>query len=418
MSEQKVKKIVVLMRHGIRAPNQSMEKLAEWSHREWPVWPVAPGFLTGRGRELMTVFWRQYRLQEPYKSLLYAGGHCITPEDVFIHADIDERTQTSAAAFALALAPEGTLPYYITTDVKIDPVFHPVRGTVCQSTEGEVEGDIHEIVEHSFSQLAEKYAEQLEFVNNLLGEMPDETCKEYGVEQACELKDLPPRVNFSNSGRTVNLRGALGIKATLIQNWLMESAQWPERNPGWGEITPAIFSKLLVARAAIFNSFNRADGYARDRGSAILNSMTDSLVGRHADSRVNDARLIVYMGHDTNIAHISDLLGLEWDLDGFAVNDIPPASFLQFILWEKDTGEEVVTAEFVAQPLDVMRSSCPENVLPAVLINNLRFNPVKHSPHDTPASFYPKEKFCSVVSNVINLDCLPPRLGLKQGLMK
>lgn len=418
MSAKKVKKIVVLMRHGIRAPNQTMEKLAEWSHRRWPIWPVPPGFLTGRGRELMVAFWRQYELYEPYRSLLGEEGHCLSPDDIFIHADIDERTQTSAAAFASAISPACPPPYFVTTDKKIDSVFHPVSGTICNASRKKDESDIVTIVETSFSKLADEFSPQLEFVTELLGAMPQGTCKEYGIEESCELRDLPPRVNFANSGRTVNLRGALGIKATLIQNWLLESAQWPDRFPGWGEITPDILSQLLVARAAIFNSLNRAAPYARDRGSAILSAMADSLLGRHFDPHANNAKCVVYMGHDTNIAHVAELLGLEWDLENFAYNDIPPASFVQFILWEKQTGEEVITAEFVAQPLEVMHSVCPENIHAGVIVKQLEFNPAPSERLDSSAFEYSKEKFAEVVSEVINQDCIPHARALKKGTMK
>ena len=418
MSKRKVKKIVVLMRHGIRAPNQTMDKLAEWSHREWPVWSVPPGHLTGRGRELITAFWRRHKLEEPYKSLLSDGGGCVTADNVFVHADIDERTQSSAVAFAAAIAPECSLPYFITTDKDSDPLYHPVRGSVCQLTREVGEDDIINFVGHSFSKLGDKFSEQLDFVNELLGPMPQITCNAYGVEQNCELKDLPPRVNFANSGRTINLRGALGIKATLIQNWLLESAEWPDKDPGWGEITSDKLSKLLVARAAIFNSLNRASGYARDRGSVMLKVMTDALTGTHHDQRVNQAQLVVFVGHDTNMAHVSELLGMDWDLEGFAYNDIPPASFLQFILWEEPSGKEVVTAEFVAQPLAVMRSDHPERELPYEIVKNLSFCPREKGTLEPRVTKYSLEKFCSTVTNVINLDCVPKIPPLVKGELK
>ncbi len=233
-------------------------------------------------------------------------------------------------------------------------MYHPVRGSVCQLTREGGEDEITNFIGHSFKKLGNEFSEQLNFVNELLGPMPQITCNEYGVEQSCELKDLPPRVNFANSGRTINLRGALGIKATLIQNWLLESAEWPDNDPGWGKITPDKLSKLLVARAAIFNSLNRTSGYARDRGSVVLKVMTDALTDTHYDQRVNQAQLVVFVEHDTNMAHVSELPGMDWNLEGFAYNDIQPASFLQFVLWEEPSGYEFVTAEFVAQPLDVM----------------------------------------------------------------
>ena len=417
MSDKKVKKIVVLMRHGIRAPNQTMQKLTEWSKREWPVWSVPPGHLTERGRELLKAFWEQYRIQEPFKSLLFGDNSCITLNDVFIHADISERTQASAAVFASTIAPECELPYFITTNKELDPVYHPVRGAVCKSSRGKAENEISTLVETSFSKLAEKYSDQLNFVNELLGPIPKVTCQGYGIDDTCQLIDLPARVNFANSGRTINLRGAMGIKATLIQNWLLESAEWPDRDPGWGLITPDRLSELLVARSAIFNFLNRVDGYSRDRGSAILNDIAGAVSGTHYDPKVNEAKLVMYMGHDTNMAHISELLGFEWDLDGWAYNDIPPGSFLQFTLWEKSAGQEVVTAEFIAQPLNVMRSASPDQVLPYFIKKELSFKPQSKGASSTGESEYSVERFGDVVQDVINSDCIPEMPLLTKGTL-
>lgn len=415
MSDKKVKKIVVLMRHGVRAPNQTMQKLTEWSKRDWPVWPVPPGHLTGRGRELLKVFWQQYRIQEPFKSLLFGNNSCITLRDVFIHADIAERTQASAAVFASAVAPECDLPYFITTNKDFDPVYHPVRGKICKSSRGKAEDEITTMVGTSFMKLAEEFSDQLNFVNELLGPIPQVTCQGYGIGDSCQLIDLPARVNFSNSGRTINLRGAMGIKATLIQNWLLESAEWPDRNPGWGLITPDKLAELLVARSAIFNFLNRVDGYSRDRGSAILNDIAGSILSTHYDSKVNEAKLVMYMGHDTNMAHISELLGLEWNLEGWAYNDIPPGSFLQFTLWEKPSGQEVVTAELIAQPLEVMRSASPAQVLPYFIKKELSFRPQKQGITELAETEYTAERFGEVVQQVINRECIPEMPLLTKG---
>ncbi|MCG8529129.1 MAG: histidine-type phosphatase [Desulfovibrionales bacterium] len=418
MSDKHIKKIVIIMRHGVRAPNQTPEKLKEWSLRTWPEWPVKPGYLTNRGRELITVLWRILRNEHPYYQLLFEDGRCVAAEDIFIHADIDERTQASAAVFAEALAPECPISYYITSDKTLDPVYHPIRGTICKFTRDESEDELIDLVGDSFNELAKEFSSQLDFVTDLLGPMPVLTCKEYGVGANCVLKDLPPRINFANSGRTVNVRGALGIKATLIQNWLLEAAQWPNKTPGWGALTRDKLEELLVARAAIFNCLNRADGYSRDRGSAILKSVCDALSGTHEDSRVNDARLVMYMGHDTNMAHISDLLGLEWDLDTYTVNDIPPGSFLQFSLWEDSLKRKSVSAEFVAQPLDVLLSDKPELAEPAYVLKKLQFVPREPSELSEVFPEYALDTFRAVVDKMVNFDCIPPMgsliLGRKQ----
>ena len=47
-------KEVVLSRHGVRSPTQPAAKLAEWSAKPWPRWPVRAGHLTTRGSSLIS----------------------------------------------------------------------------------------------------------------------------------------------------------------------------------------------------------------------------------------------------------------------------------------------------------------------------------------------------------------------------
>ena len=403
MSDWQVRKVVILMRHGVRAPNQTMQQLSSWSKRKWPVWSVPPGYLTERGRELLLTLWRRLAQEEPYRNILFDKNGCVREGDIYVHADVDERTQSSAAALLDAISPQKKLGYYVLEGSERDPLYHPIQGDVCRASREKDEAEIVELVETTFSVLAEKYSEQLYFVNNLLGPIPDDTCRTYGVDSSCQLRDLTPRVNFSNSGRTVSLRGALGIKATLIQNWLLEYAEWPDRLPGWGQITPEILSGLLIARADIFNCINRENRYARDRGSAILLKMMQAIMDA-GEEVSSSARFVVYVGHDTNIAHISQILGLNWNLKGFAYNDIPPAGYLQFTVWERTLREQKVTADFISQPISVFRSRELDRVCPYVSVIPLEFCKNTHGKRVFAISL---ENFERSVLQCINSECLP-----------
>lgn len=407
MSDWQVRKVVILMRHGVRAPNQTMQQLSSWSKRKWPVWSVPPGYLTERGRELLLTLWRRLAQEEPYRNILFDKNGCVREGDIYVHADVDERTQSSAAALLDAISPQKKLGYYVLEGSERDPLYHPIQGDVCRASREKDEAEIVELVETTFSVLAEKYSEQLYFVNNLLGPIPDDTCRTYGVDSSCQLRDLTPRVNFSNSGRTVSLRGALGIKATLIQNWLLEYAEWPDRLPGWGQITPEILSGLLIARADIFNCINRENRYARDRGSAILLKMMQAIMDA-GEEVGSSARFVVYVGHDTNIAHISQILGLNWNLKGFAYNDIPPAGYLQFTVWERTLREQKVTADFISQPIFVFRSREPDRVCPYVSVIPLEFCKKIHGKRVFAISL---ENFERSVLQCINSECLPVHNG-------
>ena len=57
----KLVKIVVLSRHGVRSPTQNRTTLDQWSNKTWPRWPVRYGYLTERGHELVTAQWKAIR---------------------------------------------------------------------------------------------------------------------------------------------------------------------------------------------------------------------------------------------------------------------------------------------------------------------------------------------------------------------
>ncbi|MFX7949466.1 hypothetical protein ABTK52_18935, partial [Acinetobacter baumannii] len=54
-AEPVLDRVVLVQRHGVRAPTQSPDMLAEWSARAWPRWPVAPGQLTERGGQVVAM---------------------------------------------------------------------------------------------------------------------------------------------------------------------------------------------------------------------------------------------------------------------------------------------------------------------------------------------------------------------------
>ena len=53
-------RLVVVSRHGVRSPIPTASELHNWSAAPWPLWPVAPGELTPRGKQLVTLMGRYY----------------------------------------------------------------------------------------------------------------------------------------------------------------------------------------------------------------------------------------------------------------------------------------------------------------------------------------------------------------------
>jgi 4-phytase/acid phosphatase len=73
-------------------------------------------------------------------------------------------------------------------------------------------------------------------------------------------------------------------------------------------------------------------------------------------------RLLILVGHDTNLANIGGALGLSWLIDGRR-DDTPPGGALVFELWKRRaTGDYSVRTFYVAQTLDQMRNATPLSI--------------------------------------------------------
>jgi 4-phytase / acid phosphatase len=72
-----------------------------------------------------------------------------------------------------------------------------------------------------------------------------------------------------------------------------------------------------------------------------------------------DDKILLLVGHDTNIATVAGSLGLDWIIDGRR-DDTPPGGALVFELWRAASGgDDRVRVFYTAQSLDQMRTEQP-----------------------------------------------------------
>lgn len=69
-----------------------------------------------------------------------------------------------------------------------------------------------------------------------------------------------------------------------------------------------------------------------------------------------DGKMMLLVGHDTNIAAVAALLGLNWKIDGRA-DDIPPGTELVFELWQDSRGSYSVQVAVAIQTMEQMRTA-------------------------------------------------------------
>lgn len=343
----KLLKVVALSRHGVRAPTQHEKTLDSWTQKTWPAWPVAKGELTPRGARLVTAMWTNMRAKFDAEDLL-PKNECPAKTSVFARADTDERTRATARALLDGLAPGCDLGYAV-LDAEVDPLFHPVKAGLYRFNPVAVATDVLSMTDGGLEDLNEDFAGSLALMNQIVGPPSPNLCARFTLSPNCLLSELPNAISVAPDGKNIRLVGGLAIASSIAEIFLLEYGEWPEVNAGWGQVNASALSQLMPVHAKIFDVVNRAPTVAWARGSSLLTEIAAALKGDHADPRCNEAKFVVFVGHDTNIANVGGLLGLNWRFSGYPENGIPPASVILFELWEIN-GKRVVRTKAYAQP--------------------------------------------------------------------
>ncbi|EPO2682874.1 bifunctional acid phosphatase/4-phytase, partial [Shigella flexneri] len=130
--ELKLESMVIVSRHGVRAPTKATQLMQDVTPDAWPTWPVKLGWLTPRGGELIA-YLGHYQRQRLVADGLLAKKGCPQSAQVAIIADVDERTRKTGEAFAAGLAPDCAITVHTQADTSSpDPLFNPLKTGVCQ----------------------------------------------------------------------------------------------------------------------------------------------------------------------------------------------------------------------------------------------------------------------------------------------
>lgn len=157
---QQLEKVVVVSRHGVRAPTQPQEKLDAWSDKTWPQWGVERGYLTPRGFSLIKETWELNKRIAPF-----VYSHCPKPSDVQIIADVDERTIKTAEALRDGLYPGCGYEVRLTKEGK-SKLFSPLKAKVCKI---EYPEELAQKLSDRAKDISKLYAKELAAVKKLTG---------------------------------------------------------------------------------------------------------------------------------------------------------------------------------------------------------------------------------------------------------
>jgi 4-phytase / acid phosphatase len=361
----KLRFAVILTRHGVRSPTWTLQDLNAYSSEPWPDWGVPPGNLTPRGSKLMTLFGSYYRLYFADAGLLRSNG-CEDADQIYFVADAEPRTRETATAMAAGIMP-GCHPNVHSASGKKDPLFSLLSRGIAKPDRGLAAASISGRIGANPNALTGVYRREFGVLREVLfGCAPDATCPEEQKPGKRSVLDQPASIEAGESDHAEDVRGPLRIGSTLSEDFLLEYVNGMDgKDLGWARLDAGKLMEILKLHAAYADLARQTPYIARLQSSNLLSHVLASMEQAVRASAVPGSlgevgdRVLIVVGHDTNISNIAGLLGISWLLDGYPPDDTPPGGALVFELWQQAQGEMAVSTYYVAQSTEQMRKLDP-----------------------------------------------------------
>ena len=362
-----LKFVVILSRHGVRSPTWSTEQLNQYSTVPWPQWHVPPGQLTPHGKTLMQLLGAYDRAYLAQAGLSSPTG-CADAGHVYFRADPEERTLETGRALAVGMLPGCAVEVHSLPEGTGDPLFspiahgigHPDRALAVAAVLGRIGGNP--------GALLDVYRPEFETMQQvLMGCRAGTRCLPEGKTVKQSLFELPASVGPGKGDHLAEMRGPLRTASTLAEAFLLEYTNgMAEEEVGWGRVNETNLREMMSLHAAYSDLLRRTTYIARVQASNllshILKTMEQAIAGRAVPGALGKPsdRVVVIVGHDTNLSNVSAMLGLSWLIQGYQRDDTPPGGALVFELWHRPINQEnTVRTYYMSQTLEQMRKALP-----------------------------------------------------------
>lgn len=328
-------RVVILMRHGVRAPLDGEVPQGTRTARPWPRWTTPESELTPNGAQALAAEARADRAAWVAQGLLPATG-C---PDIRIRTNSSSRTIASGEAYAKALAPDCAIPVAHNPLGQVDALFEPLRARATRFDAAAAVADIDRFT-GSMDALVARHRDGLRLLDTVLG------C---GDPAGCD-PGRAAQLTPSADGHGIDLTGPIRTASGTAQVLLLQYAEGLSPSVGGVLVDGPMLARLGGLHAALFDVYSRSPYMAAHQSAAFGRHMIDALTAQ------NGAKVDMLVGHDTNVTALAALLGFDLVAPGYATNDAAPGGAILLQRWHDAAGRPFVTVAYRTQSPDQIRA--------------------------------------------------------------
>ena len=357
---ERLEKVVILSRHGVRAAMSSPERLEETSARPWPRFSVPPGHLTARGEALASLMGGYFRQLYVAEGLL-PEGDCGA---AYYWANLTQRTIATAQAVSRTLSPGCAVDVHTVGEGRVDPMFEPIKAGVVVADTALARAAVAGRAGGDLAAWSASHRDAAERLDALLMQCPAGPCPPAPGKR--RIFDATP--GFVEGEDLVSLSGPEAFASGVTESLLMAWADGQDfAGLGWRNLDEDALTRVFALHQAEFDLKLRAPYVARTLAGHLARRLLATLEADAAPGRATqgaaigspDSRIVFVAGHDGTLATLGGLLRIEWALAGYQPNQIGPGGALVFERWRKADGTRVIRARFTGQSLGQLRAATP-----------------------------------------------------------
>jgi 4-phytase / acid phosphatase len=354
-SNDELRSVIVLTRHGVRTPIESETRGGAYNAQPWPSWPVPPGVLTPHGTSALRLMGEYYRSR--YPSLLQHVS-CASP-GIYVEANTTQRTIASAKALLTGLVPECAIEVHFRPNQR-NPLFSPADNSAIdhEKLAAATEGRRADQPEWFTNAFARPLARMHQVLTDCSGADCDKSKPDFRTAVVS---------NGVMSERSAKVESPVSLGADFAENFLLEYTEGlPMSQVGWGRVSREDLNDLMEMNTRYHDFILRTPYSAQVAASDLAAHIRDTILGAAAGKVVpgqlgtEHDRFVLLDGHDSNLTWLGGLLRLGWLLQDQTFNATPPGSALVFeVHRNRTTNAFTVQVLFISQTLDQMRDLRP-----------------------------------------------------------